>query len=190
MVERELTRRQILIALGIGITTPLVGCGGGSSASTPPPPLPQPLDITPTVTFDGTATTGLTTEYAYLTASSTLNPAFTFSGASLAAITPFGTTYPRQNMVSADLANADTSSPGSLYSTFYHTGKTLDVIQYGFSDGVTLYINDSFIARYGLAFTSGTAQGGSASGITLAANSSVVSGYYNEYYVRIADGSP
>jgi len=190
MVERELTRRQILIGLGIGVTMPLVGCGGGSSASTPPPsPSPTPLDITPTVTFDGTASTGLTTEHAYLTASSTLNPAFTFSGASLAAITQFGTTYPRQNMVSSDLANTDTSSAGSLYSTFYHTGKTLDVIQYGFSDGVTLYINDVFTARYGLASASGTAQGGSASGITLDANSSVVSGYYNEYYVRIAGGT-
>jgi hypothetical protein len=92
-------------------------------------------------------------------------------------------------MVSSDIANSDTLSPGTIYSTFYHTGKTLDLIQYGFSDTVTLYINDTFSARYGGALVSGTAQGGSASGITLASTSSAVSGYYNEYYVRIAGGT-
>jgi hypothetical protein len=104
-------------------------------------------------------------------------------------VTQCGPAYPRQNMVSADLSNSDTLSPGTFYASFYHTGTTLDIIQYGLSDNVTLYINDSFAARYGLALASGGAQGGGASTITLASSSSTVSGYYNEYYVRIAGGT-
>ena len=96
---------------------------------------------------------------------------------------------PRYNMVSADLSNSDTSSAGTIYATFYHTGKTLDIVQYGFADNVTLYVNDTFTARYGGALVSGTAGGGSVNGITLASTSSAVTGYYNEYYVRIAGGT-
>ncbi len=81
------------------------------------------------------------------------------------------------------------STPGTLYATFYHTGKALDLIQYGFSDSVTLYINDVFAARYGTALISGTAQGGSMTSLILASSASSVSGYYNEYYVRIAGGT-
>ena len=199
------TRREILIALGIGMTAPLLGCGGGGgsgalasapSAPTPPsnptppaPPPPPPLDITPTVTFDTNATSGLTVNDAYLTASSAVNPAFTFSGAAPSLITQLGATVPRANMVSTVNSNADTYSPGTVYTTFYHTGTMLDVMQYGFSDNVMLYINDTFIARYGYALVSGTAQGGGANTITLAAGSSTVSGYYNEYYVRISGGT-
>lgn len=179
------------------MTAPLFGCGGGggggAAASTPsappPPPPPPPLDITPSVTFDATATSGLITNNAYLTGSSAVNPAFTFSGAAPALITQFGPTAPRLNMVSAADSNADTFAEGTVYTTFYHTGTMLDVMQYGFSDNVMLYINDSFTARYGYALVSGTAQGGGASAITLAAGASTVSGYYNEYYVRIAGGS-
>jgi TM2 domain-containing membrane protein YozV len=151
------------------------------------PPAP-PLDLTPTVTSDSTATAGLVTQKAFLTNGSKLNPAYSFYGVAASLVSQFGPAYPRQNMVSADLSNSDTSSPGVIYASFYHTGKTLDIIQYGFSDSVTLYINDTFSARYGGALVSGTAQGGSASGITLASTSSAVSGYYNEYYVRIAGG--
>jgi lysophospholipase L1-like esterase len=147
------------------------------------------LDITPTVTFDATATSGLTTNYAYLTGSSAVNPAFTFSGAAPSLITQFGPTTPRVNMVSAANSNSDTFASGTVYTTFYHTGTMLDVMQYGFSDNVMVYINDTFVARYGLALASGTAQGGGASTITLASSSSTVSGYYNEYYVRIAGGT-
>ena len=170
------TRREILIALGIGMTAPLFGCGGGGggsgsvasdpSAPTPPaPPAPPPptLDITPTATFDANATSGLTTNYAYLTGSSAVNPAFTFSGAAPSLITQLGPAAPRLNMVSAANSNADTFAMGTVYTTFYHTGMMLDVMQYGFSDNVMLYINDSFIARYGYALVSGTAQGGDAS---------------------------
>ena len=92
-------------------------------------------------------------------------------------------------MVTLADSNADTYAPGTVYTTFYHTGTMLDVMQYGFSDNVMLYVNDTFVARYGLALASGTAQGGAASSITLAANSSATSGYYNEYYVRIAGGT-
>jgi lysophospholipase L1-like esterase len=198
------TRREILMALGIGITAPLFGCGGGGgsgaaasapSAPTPPPPTPPAppppptLDITPTVTLDAAATSGLTTNYAYLTGSAAVNPAFTFSGAAPSLIDQFGPTAPRTNMVSAANSNADTFAPGTVYTTFYHTGTMLDVMQYGFSDNVILYINDTFVARYGYAFASGTAQSGGANTITLAASSSTVSGYYNEYYVRIAGGT-
>ena len=205
-------RRQILLALGVGMTAPLFGCGGGGGSgaaasapsaptpppatpppATPPPPPPPPppptLDITPTVTFDGTATSGLTVNNAYLTASSAVNPAFTFSGAAPSLITQFSPTFPRYNMVSAAKSNADTLAPGTLYTTFYHTGTTLDVMQYGFSDNVIVYINDAFVARYGYAFASGAAQGGGANTITLASSSSAVSGYYNQYYVRIAGGT-
>ena len=197
-------RREILIALGVGMTAPLFGCGGGGgggaaasmpsaptppSNPTPPPPPPPTLDITPTVTFDATATTGLTTNYAYLTGSSAVNPAFTFSGAAPSLITQFGPSAPRLNMVSAADSNADTFAEGTVYTTFYHTGTMLDVMQYGFSDNVMLYINDTFIARYGYALVTGTAQSGAANTITLAAGSSTVSGYYNEYYVRIAGGT-
>jgi lysophospholipase L1-like esterase len=185
------------------MTAPLLGCGGGGgggaaasapSAPTPPappapPPPPPTLDITPTVTFDANATSGLTTNFAYLTGSSTVNPAFTFSGAAPSLITQFGSTAPRSNMVSVDLSTADTYSEGTVYTTFYHTGTMLDVMQYGFSDNVMVYVNDGFIARYGLPLVSGTAQGGGASTITLAASSSTISGYYNQYYVRIAGGT-
>ncbi len=151
-------------------------------------PAGPPLDLTPTVTSNSTATAGLVTQEAFLTNGSKLNPAYSFYGVAGSLVSQLGSAYPRLNMVSADLSNSDTSSPAVIYATFYHTGKTLDIIQYGFSDNVTLYINDTFSARYGRALASGTARGGSASGITLASTSSGVSGYYNEYYVRIAGG--
>ena len=196
-------RRKVLIALGVGMTAPLFGCGGGggsgavasapsaptSPPSDPSPPPPPTLDITPTVTFDATATSGLTVNNAYLTGTSAVNPAFTFSGAAPSLITQLGPTAPRLDMVSAANSNADTFAPGTVYATFYHTGTMLDVMQYGFSDNVMLYVNDGFIARYGYAMLSGTAQSGGANTITLAASSSTVSGYYNEYYVRIAGGT-
>ena len=158
-----------------------------SSAS--PPPTPPSLDITPTVTFDGTAAAGLTTFNGYLSASASTNPVFSYSGAPSSGVTQLGPAAPRLNMVSADTANSDTFSPGTIYATFYHTGKTLDLIQYGFTDSVTLYINDKFLARYGIALQTGVAQGGSASDITLGASASTVSGFYNEYYVRIVGGA-
>jgi hypothetical protein len=160
-----------------------------ASAPRPPAAAPPPSDIAPTVTFDGKATAGLTTSYGYLTDSSTINPVFGFSGAAASDVTQLGSASPRLNMVSIDIANSDTFSPGTIYASFYHTGKTLDLIQYGAGDSVTLYINDTFSARYGGAQGTGTAQGGSASGITLAASSSTAPGYYNEYYVRIAGGT-
>jgi hypothetical protein len=147
------------------------------------------LDVTPTVTFDSTATAGLTTSDAYLTASASSNPAFTLSGAAPSLITQFGPTPPRANMVGVVQSNADTNAPGTVFATFYHTGTMLDVIQYGLSDDVILYVNDTFVARYGLAFASGTAQGGAANTITLAGGSSTTSGFYNQYYVRIAGGT-
>jgi lysophospholipase L1-like esterase len=201
-VTAKANRREVLLALGIGMTAPLFGCGGGGgsgalasapSAPTPPtpptPPAPPALDITPTVTFDANATAGLASNNAYLTASSAVNPAFTFSGAAPSLITQFGPTVPRLNMVSAANSNADTFAPGTVFATFYHTGTMLDVTQYGFADNVMLYINDGFIARYGIALVTGTAQGGGASTMTLAASSSNIDGYYNTYYVRIAGGT-
>jgi lysophospholipase L1-like esterase len=197
-------RREVLLALSLGMTAPLFGCGGGGGSAAvapppssptppappaPPPPPPPPLDITPTVTFDATATSSLTTNNAYLTGSAAVNPAFTFSGAAPTLITQLSPTYPRLSMVSAANANADTFAAGTVYTTFYHTGTMLDVIQYGISDNVIVYINDAFVARYGLEFASGTAQGGGASTITLASSASTVSGYYNQYYVRIAGGT-
>jgi len=92
-------------------------------------------------------------------------------------------------MVTAANSNADTFATGTLYTTFLHTGMALDVTQYGFSENVMVYIDDTFFARYGQALASGVAQGGGASTITLASSSSAVSGYYNQYYVRIAGGT-
>ena len=188
------TRRKLLIAVGVCLSAaPLFGCGGGSPALSSmtqfQPAAPAPLDIMPTATFDDTATPGLTTFYGYLTGASTADPVFGYSGAAGPTITQFGPAYPRLNMVSTDISNSDTFSPGKIYASFYHSGKTLDLIQYGLSDTVTVYVNDKFLARYASALAMGTAQGGSASGITLAASSSSVSGYYNEYYVRIAGGT-
>lgn len=191
------------MALGLGMTAPLfLGCGGGggssagastpSSPQPPPPPASPPpatLDVTPTVTFDSTATPGLTTSNAYLTASAASNPAFNFSGAAPSGITQLGPAFPRTSMVTVAQSNADTNAPGTIFATFYHTGTTLDVIQYGFADNVIVYVNDTFVARYGFAFASGTAQGGGANTITLAGNSSTISGFYNQYYLRIAGGT-
>lgn len=212
--EFGLARRELLVAVGLCATAaPLIGCSGTSApittstlapptsapppvaqppASTPPvapPPAPPPLDITPTVSFSETQAAGLTTYAAYLTGASTPNSVFSYTGAASSLVTQLGGSYPRESMVSADISVSDTLSPGTLYTTFYHTGKALDLIQYGLSDTVTLYINDAFVARYGGALISGTAQGGSVSGIILSSSSSIVSGYYNEYYVRIAGGT-
>ena len=194
--DSGLARRELLVvAVGLCATTAtLFGCGGGSASapSTPPPtppPPPPPLDITPTVSFSDTQAAGLTTYDAYLTGTSAPNSAFSYTGAASSFVTQLGETFPRESMVSADTSVSDTLSPGVLYATFYHTGSALDLIQYGFSDTVTLYINDAFVARYGGALISGTAQGGSMTGLILSSSSSNVSGYYNEYYVRIAGGT-
>jgi hypothetical protein len=104
-------------------------------------------------------------------------------------ITQLGTATPRTTMVSATNAVSDTFTTGTVYATFYHTGKALDLIQYGFADNVTIYINDAFAARYGTALASGTAQGGSMTSMILSSTASSVSGYYNQYYVRIAGGT-
>jgi hypothetical protein len=191
--EFSLERRQLLIAFGGGITIPLLVCSrsaGAAPSFSLPQSLPPPsLDTSPTVTFDSTATSGLVTQNAYLSNAAKPNPAFSFYGPANSLVSQLGPHYPRVNMVSADLANSDTQSPGTIYATFYHTGTTLDIIQYGLSDGVTLYVNDAFVARYGGLLVAGTAQSGTAIDITLAASSSRVSGYYNEYYVRITGGT-
>jgi hypothetical protein len=182
-------RRELLIALGLGLGAPSFGYGWDSESSLNPPSSIDPsIDIFPKVTFDAVVTPGLTTNYGYLTNSLRTNPVFAYHGTS-SNVTQLGPTYPRRNMVSADIANSDTLSPGTIYTSFYHTGKTLDIIQYGFSDGVALYINDSFSGRYGGALVSGIARGGSANSITLVAGSSAISGYYNEYYARITGGT-
>jgi hypothetical protein len=191
--EFSLERRQLLIAFGGSITIPLLVCSRSAGAAPPvslaqslPPPS---LDISPTVTFNSTATSGLVTQNAYLGNAAKPNSAFSFYGVANSLVSQLGSLYPRVNMVSADLATSDTLSPGTIYATFYHTGTTLDIIQYGLSDSVTLYINDAFVARYGGLLVAGTAQSGTAIDITLAASSSRVSGYYNEYYVRITGGT-
>src|ERR1700723_3433782 len=188
-------RRDLLIAFGGGISLPLLICsrpaGAATSASitlsqsTPA----ASVDTPSTVTFNSTATPGLKTQYAYLNSAAKPNPVFSFYGTATSLVTRCGPAYPRENMVSADLSNSDTLSPATIYASFYHTGTTLDIIQYGLSDNVTLYIDDSFVARYGGSLVGGTAQGGTPTDITLAASSSKVSGYYNEYYVRIAGGT-
>lgn len=186
------TRREFLLGFGVCMSAaPLFGCGGGGSSgfTSPRAFAPPPLDVMPTATFDDTATLGLTTYNGYLTDSSTANPAFGYSGAASSTVTQFGPASPRFNMVSADISDSDTFSPGKIYASFYHTGKTLDLIQYGLSDTVTVYVNDNFSARYAGALGTGTAQNGSTSSITLASSASTVSGYYNEYYVRIAGGT-
>ncbi len=155
----------------------------------PAVPDPPPLDITPSVTFGNAQGAGLTTYDAYLTGASAINPVFSFTGVANPLVTQLGGASPRENMVSADDSVSDTLSPGTVYATFYHTGKALDLIQLGFSDSLTLYINDAFTARYGGALASGTAQGGSMSGIILSSAASNISGFYNEYYVRISGGT-
>jgi len=205
-----ITRRRLLIALGVCIgAEPLLGCGSGasqvasktsppSSISTPPvptppaptppvsapptPPVQPPLDITPTVSFSDTQAAGLVTNYGYLTDASMTNPMFTYSGAASSSIQQLGAVGPRETMVG-------TVPLRTFYATFYHTGKTLDLMRFAVGASLTLYINDVFTARYGQALISGTAQGGSMMSLILASSSSSVSGYYNEYYVRIAGGT-
>jgi hypothetical protein len=199
LCEPEMARRELLIAVGLcASAAPLFGCSGGSAPSTTsspaaatsgPPLAPPPLDITPTVSFSDTQAAGLTTYDAYLAGASAPNSVFSYTGAARSLVTQLGGNLPRASMVSADISVSDTLSPGRLYATFYHTGKALDLIQYGFGDTVTLYINDEFAARYAGALVSGTAQGGLVSGIILSSSSSNVSGYYNEYYVRIVGGT-
>ena len=155
--DAGLARRELLVAVGLCATTAtLCGCGGGtaptatpiptpppSAPPTPPPTSPPPppvLDINPTVSFSDTQAAGLTTYDAYLTGASAPNSAFSYTGAASSLVTQFGKTFPRESMVSADISISDTLSPGALYATFYHTGSALDLIQYGFSDTVTLYI--------------------------------------------------
>jgi hypothetical protein len=181
-------RRELLIALGLGIGTPFkYGWGSGSSQSSSSANSAA-IDVFPKITFDAVPTPGLTAAHAFLTNSNSANPVFAFHGTG-SRVTQLGPTYPREFMVSAAAANSDTYSPGTIYASFYHTGKTLDIIQYGLSDIVTVYVNDTFAGRFGGAFAAGTAQGGSANTITLASGSAAMSGYYNEYYVRIAGGT-
>src|ERR1700723_2416540 len=188
-------RRDLLIAFGGGISLPLLICSrpAGASASTsillPQSTPAASVDSPTTLTFNSTATPGLETQNAYLGGAAKPNPVFSFYGTADPLVTRVGPAYPRENMVSADLSNSDTLSPATLYASFYHTGTKLDIIQYGLSDNVTLYIDDSFVGRYGGLLVGGTAQGGTPTDITLAASSSKVSGYYNEYYVRIAGGT-
>jgi hypothetical protein len=194
------TRRELLTALAMAMAAPLVGCGGGVSPSrtgqTAPPTGPasntgsDSADILPsTVSFDSTPGSGLTVHDAFLGETATPNPAFQWFGAALANITQLGPSFPRSTLVSADAADSDTLSPGTLYASFFHDGKSLDLIQYGFSDSVTVQINDQFFARYGEALTAGTAQGGSLTGIAFADTASIISGFYNEYFVRIVGGT-
>ena len=198
--EFNSTRRELLTALAMAMAAPLVGCGGGVSAAgngpTAPPTGPasstgsDSADILPSaVSFDSTPATGLTAYDAFLGDTASLNPAFQWFGAALANITQLGPSFPRSTLVSADDADSDTLSPGTLYASFFHDGKSLDLIQYGFSDSVTVHINDQFFARYGEALMAGTAQDGSLTAIAFADAASRISGFYNEYFVRIAGGS-
>jgi len=187
-------RRDLLIALSGGISLPLLVSSrpavAASSSFSPPQSTPAASVDTPsTLTFNSTVTPGLKTQYAYLNSAAKPNPVFAFYGTANSLVTQCGPAYPRENMVSADLSNSDTLSPATIYASFYHTGTTLDIIQYGLSDTVTLYIDDSFVARCGGLLVGGTAQGGMATDITFATSSSKVSGYYNEYYVRITGGT-
>ena len=190
MSESSMARRELLIAFGLcAAAAPLLGCGGGTAPTTSAAPRrASPSDLMPKVTFSDAQAAGLTTYDAYLTDMSAPNSLFSYTGAASSLVTQLGAAAPGERMVSAVTSVSDTLSPGKVYATFYHTGKTLDLIQYGFSDTVTLYINDTFASRYGGALASGTAQDGSISGITLSAASSKVSGYYNEYFVRITGG--
>jgi hypothetical protein len=193
-VDFNRERRDLLIAFSGGISLPLLigspQAGASVSGSLPQSTRATSVDATPpTITFNSTATPGLQTQYAYLRSVAKPNPAFSFYGAANSLVTQVGPTYPRENMVSADFSNSDTLAPATIYATFYHTGTTLDILEYGLTDNVTLYIDDTFVARYGGLLVGGTAQGGTASDITLATSSSRISGYYNEYYVRITGGT-
>ena len=186
-VTCDAMRRELLIALGLGIGAPFLVYGSASQSQSTPSSNVLPIDVVQ-VTFDAVVTPGSTVQNAYLTNSNSTNPVFAFYGTG-SKVTQLGPSYPRQNMVSVAATNSDTYAPGTIYASFYHTGKALDIIQYGFNDVVTLYINDTFVGRYGGAFASGIAQGGSANSITLASGSSMIPGYYNEYYVRITGGT-
>jgi hypothetical protein len=199
--EVNSTRRELLTALAVAMAAPLVGCGGGvspvgSAQSAPTTGASSSgagdggANVMPSsIGFDANATSGLTTYDAYLTDTAAPNPAFAWYGAAFANFTQLGPAFPRSTLVSAATADADTLSPGTLYASFFHDGKSLDLIRYGFSDSLTIHINDQFFARFGQALTSGTALGGTLTGIVLAGDASATSGFYNEYFVRIAGGT-
>jgi hypothetical protein len=194
------TRRDLLTALAVAMAAPLVGCGGGVSPSnaqgSPTTGSSSSggsdggADVMPSsISFDANASSGLTAYHAYLTDTSAPNPAFDWYGAAFANFTQLGPSFPRSTLVSADIADADTLSPGTLYASFIHNGKSLDLIQYGFTDSVTIHINDQFFARFSQALLSGTALAGSVNGIALGSSASTIAGFYNEYFVRIAGGT-
>src|ERR1700677_2400428 len=142
-LDLDLERRRLLIALSGGISLPLLvrsrpaGAATTASSSLPQSTPAASIDTPTTLTFNSTETTGLVTQYAYLNGSAKPNPVFSFYGVANSLVSQCGPAYPRYNMVSPDLSNSDTLSPGTLYATFYHTGTTLDIIQYGLSDNVT-----------------------------------------------------
>ena len=161
-----------------------------NSTAAAPAPTPPTLDITPTVTFDANATTGLMVNNAFLTSTSAVNPAFTFNGAAPSLIAQLGSSVPRLNMVTVASSNADTFGPGTVYATFYHTGTMLDVAQFGLQrqrHGVhQRQLRRALRLR---ARVRHCAERRVEYHYILSASSSAISGFYNEYYIRIAGGT-
>lgn len=143
----------------------------------------------PTVTFDATPLSGGLTKKAFNRSLGLKDPAYGFHGAGAANVAQAGTTAPTYDYVNAARAVADTFGGGSLTTSFYHTGVALDVLIYGLSQTVELYIDDVFVGTYSTAVATGTAQAGAASTITLAAGSSSTTNVFNDYFVRITGGT-
>jgi len=143
----------------------------------------------PAVSLDATPLSGGVTKPSYNRSLAIKDPAFAYYGAAAANVAQAGTTSPTYDYVNAARAVADTNGGGRLITSFYHTGVALDVLQYGLSQTVELYVDDVFVGVYGSPWATGTAQSGGASTIALAAGSSAVDNFYRDYYIRITGGT-
>lgn len=118
-----------------------------------------------------------------------VNPAFGYPGTPTENLIQAGPAIPLTGYLSAAIGNQNTFSPRPFMSSFYHTGTSLDLIQYGSGDDVTIYVDGLFLARILAAIRTGTAQAGGASSITLDSGANGTTGYYNTYWVRITGGT-
>lgn len=151
----------------------------------------QPYDGAPTLTFGTTALSGAQT--INTVSSGVINTTnFAWYGPAIANLKNRGSAYPQTLVTVAANASADTLGTANTILSFNYTpsgSASLDIIRYGDSSTVWLYVDDKFIGTAGPAIATGTAQAGAASAITLTAGASGTTGFYNQAFVRITGGT-
>jgi hypothetical protein len=149
-----------------------------------------PNEAFPTVQFKGSSLSGSQNIQAFN--GSTLNTQnFGFYGAAAANIVQRNSTAWPQTMVAvASKATADTYGGTMFTTSFYYVGAgSLDLVRYGDSSSLDIFVDDRFVGTAGTAVSTGTARAGTAGSITLAASGPATTGYYNQCYVRITGGT-